>query len=464
MAVSGIRYEGFCDLLSHMGRKRPSAVALLCGEGPAGPKTVTWSELADAVRARAGELRAEGNTSEAIFCDGSLDCVIEVFAAVMAGLQVVLLDATLPLAAVGDLAAAGDADCAFGDDAHLAAVAGRLGAGVKDGTGRILFFTSGTTSRAKAVVLTDASLMASAYNGSCLLPLGEDDVLLCLLPLAHVFGFVCGLLWGLSCGAAVALGRGRRHYLDDCAHFGPTALSVVPSLLGFLLRADALNPELRLLLVGASECPDALLAAAQARGIQVACGYGLTETSSGVALSPAGDASAMAVCPDDRITIAEDGEVLIEAPTCMMQGYYKQPEATAEVLVDGMLHSGDLGRLDAEGRLAITGRKKEVLALPGGDKLFLPEYEAALAQALGTTELAVVLRDGRPALVLEEVPAGETGTLDAIAGVLAAMPMGQRIASVVELGHPLPRTASGKVQRWKLTEELEATWSRARKS
>ena len=100
----------------------------------------------------------------------------------------------------------------------------------------------------------------------------------------------------------------------------------------------------------------------------------------------------MEICPDDTITLAEDGEILIEAPTCMMKGYYKRPDSTAEVLRDGVLHTGDLGSFDINGRLHITGRKKDILVLPDGTKIFLPEYEARLMSALGHTELAVTLR------------------------------------------------------------------------
>ena len=146
--------------------------------------------------------------------------------------------------------------------------------------------------------------------------------------------------------------------------------------------------------MGAGDCPRPLLDAAAAMGVRVSFGYGLTETSSGVAISVSGDPFAMEICPDDTITLAEDGEILIEAPTCMMQGYYKRPADTAAVLIDGVLHSGDLGRFDEAGKLHITGRKKDVLVLPSGTKIFLPEYESRLAAALGTTELAVVLKDG----------------------------------------------------------------------
>ena len=91
-----------------------------------------------------------------------------------------------------------------------------LTGGVSEGEGQILFFTSGTVEAAKAVVLTDQSLCASAWNGGQMLPLSSEDRLLCVLPLNHVFGFVCGLLWGLSSGASVALGRGMRYWLGLC--------------------------------------------------------------------------------------------------------------------------------------------------------------------------------------------------------------------------------------------------------
>lgn len=248
----------------------------------------------------------------------------------------------------------------------------------------LLFFTSGTTSMSKAVALSGESLCFSAYSGGEMLPLEASDILMCMLPLAHVFGFVCSLLWPLSSGAAVALGRGPRHYMDDLNYFKPTVLSAVPSLLGFLLRCRSINSQLRLILVGAGDCPPALLEQASALGIKVSFGYGLTETSSGVAISVRDDPYAMEICPGVNISLAPAGEILIRAPGSMMEGYYRQPEATAQVLKDGLLYTGDLGRFDSDGRLHITGRKKEVLVLSDGTKLFLPEYEAAIAKVLGS--------------------------------------------------------------------------------
>ena len=443
-----MRFDGFSHLLSHWTRQTPDAPALRYGE-----RVCSYHELLTLANARADELRAGGRTCLGILADGSFDCVLNIFAGNLAGMQLVLLDANLPEELLMTLLRYTDIDALWTDDDELAELlAPALTDGVTDGAGRILFFTSGTTDRSKAVVLTDHSLCQSAWNGGQRLPLRPDDTLLCLLPLGHVFGFVCGLLWGLSSGACVALGRGARYYTQDFDFYRPTAVSVVPLLLGFLLRADVLNPELRIVLVGAGDCPPELLAAAAARSIAVSFGYGLTETSSGVAISTGGDPFAMDVCPDDRITLAEDGEVLIEAPTCMMQGYYKRPEDTAAVLQDGVLHTGDLGRFDGDGRLHITGRKKDILVLPDGTKLFLPEYEADLASALGHTELAVTLREGRPVLIYS----GEADKADLnrrLRPVMERLPRGQQLADILIVSDPLPRTATGKIKRWELQQK-----------
>ena len=443
-----MRFDSFRHLLSYWAQERPDAPALRYES-----ETRSFSELCEDVCKRAEELKRSGRSCIGVLADGSLSCVEEIFAANLAGLQIVMLDAMAPEPLLKTLIRYTDIDTLWGDGELCDELSPALMGGVKDGAGKILFFTSGTTEQAKAVVLTDHSLCQSAWNGSAKLPLQPEDTLLCMLPLGHVFGFVCGLLWGLSCGACVALGRGARHYADDCAFYKPTAVSVVPLLLGFLLRQGCVNEELALILVGAGDCPPQLLQTAAARGIRVSFGYGLTATSSGVAISVGGDPFAMEVCPDDRITLSDDGEILIEAPTCMMQGYYKRPDATREVLRGGVFHTGDLGRFDEEGRLHITGRKKDMLVLPDGTKIFLPEYEARLMSALGHTELAVTLRNDRPLLVF--VGQAEEKTLrEKLRPLMELLPRGQQLAGILITDEALPRTATGKIKRWELQQKV----------
>ena len=455
-----IRYKSFEDLLERRAAGSPEQAALLACADNESMQVVSWGELAARVSARAEELAERGRACEAILADGSPACVVEVFAAVRAGLQVALVDALMPNRIVEPLLQAVDADCVWAaTDARQQELEGLLSPAREPAFGAhgMLFFTSGTTSSSKPVVLTDESLMASAFNGSSLMPLGPDDTLLCLLPLSHVFGFVCGLLWGLSCGAAVALGRGARHYADDLALFRPTAVAVVPRLLEYLVARKALASSLQLVLVGAADCSDALLDAVRQQGIRASLGYGLTETSSGVALSTGDDFHAMTICPDDEVTIAEDGEVLVTAPTCLMQGYYRDAAKTAAAVQGGVLHTGDRGFIDDAGLLHVEGRMKDVIALPGGTKVFLPDYEAAIATALGERDIAVVMSGGKLTLACGSTARDrdDRQVMQALEPVLSAYPPGSRIARIARLGHALPRTAAGDAERWKIQEELE---------
>ena len=455
-----VRYVDFADLVDRMAACAPERAALLvCGE-KGEVEAVTWVELAKRVSARAGELTSGGGACEAILTDGSCECVVEAFAAVRAGYQVALVDATAPNRVLEPLLHSVDADRVWArDEARRRELESSLAPERPPACGShaVLFFTSGTTSSSKAVVLTDKSLMSSAYNGASLMPLSQDDTLLCVLPLSHVFGFVCGLLWGLSCGAAVALGRGPRHYCDDFALFGPTAVALVPKLLEYAVARGAINDELELVLVGAADCRDDLLEKVRARGIRASLGYGLTETSSGVALSTGDDFHAMTICPEDTVEIAGDGEILVSAPTCLMQGYYRDEEKTAGAVRDGILHTGDKGFLDDEGLLHVEGRLKDVLTLSGGTKVFLPEYEAVVADALGERDVAVVLRDGALTLVCGRLACerDEDEVMEALVPAMGGFAPGSRIGRVMRLGHALPRTAAGDIERWKIQEELE---------
>ena len=127
--------------------------------------------------------------------------------------------------------------------------------------------------------------------------------------------------------------------------------------------------------------------------------------------------------------------------------YFNDPEATAAVLRDGVLSTGDLGFLDENGCLHITGRKKEILVLSDGTKIFLPEYEALLAEALPGRDFAAVLREGRPALLIRGNPGERDELLKKTAAVLKNMPRGQQLYAILFTGTPLPRTSAGKLKR-----------------
>ena len=467
------KFNSFAEALRFFAHNDPDRTLLIYEEGGT-PVKKSRADFAASVFARAEEMRAFGMTCLGVLCDGSLDCVETIFASAVAGLQTVLLDENAADTLLQEQIRQTDIDILWSSDPDLVE---ELTPYLTDGiTPRpegsdssvegsdILFFTSGTTASSKAVVLTDRSLLAAAYNGSCMLSLSQDDTLLCILPLNHVFGFVCGLLWGMECGAAVALGRGARYYTMDFEFYKPTVLSAVPLLLSFLVQHKLMNSELRLVLVGAGDCSPQLLSNAVQQGVQVSFGYGLTETSSGVAISvpgsPSFDPFALEVCPEDTVALASDGEILISSPSCMMKGYYKHPEDTAAVLKGNLLFTGDLGRWDDDGRLHVIGRKKEILVLADGTKIFLPEYEARIMAALPGRDLTVLERNGKPVLLLVDKESStwpeemrelsRSVVQEELRGAMSQLPRGQQLSEILFTDQPLPRTATGKVKRWEI--------------
>ena len=150
------------------------------------------------------------------------------------------------------------------------------------------------------------------------------------------------------------------------------------------------------------------------------------------------------------------GKAQIEARTeALMEGYLDPADGSMELpLQDGRCPTGDLGRLDEKGVLRITGRKKDVLILPDGSKVFCPEYETILSEALGSDELCVVPDGERPALLY-------SSHLDKVQVEAAVMslnrryPRSRQIAKLITREGKLPRTPSGKIMRWVLEKENE---------
>ncbi len=386
-----------------------------------------------------------------------------------------------------------------------------------------ILYTSGTTGEPKGVMLSHENFCAMVASLGALFPLRDSDRLLSVLPLHHAFEFTCGLLLPLSMGARIIyldeingdrLAHGLREGRVTCMVGVPALWQLLERRvraqvkergsvfqlafdggldlnrnvgkaagvdLGRLLFGSVhsrFGGNIRILISGGAALPKETMLLFQGLGLQLSEGYGLTEASPVLTVAlPGPGAKAGTVgkavpgvqlrilSPDDNGV----GEVLARGPN-VMKGYFGNAEATAAVLDrDGWLHTGDMGKLDRQGRLTLVGRAKEVVVTASGENIYLDDVEAALGPVSYVKEYALVgISDGRGGERLgllavpdaEGHPATERAALHdkakaALTDAIERLPAFQRPAAVHLVDADLPRTATRKVQRKACKDVLE---------
>ena len=310
----------------------------------------------------------------------------------------------------------------------------------------VLFFTSGTTDKPKGVMLSNENLCFALHALRQRVKLHADDTTLCVLPLHHAYQNVCMLLL-LSVGGAVGFCPGLRHVSADLRFFQPTVFVTVPLMLekmhkrillqlekqGRFKRAlasgrmsflttrfdlkkyvyalihDAFGGRLRMIVVGAAALDPHVARDFSSFGIPVVLGYGLTECAP-VVLCNSSDAPKPdgVGTPLDGLQVLLDdadnsgvGELCVRGGSVML-GYYKNIKATAAVLKNGWLQTGDLAYRDDAGNYHITGRKKNIIVTKTGENIYPEELEAYL---------------NHEPLVLESLIFGEETAGDAVVAV-----------------------------------------------
>jgi long-chain acyl-CoA synthetase len=360
-------------------------------------------------------------------------------------------------------------------------------AGIAPGDVATIVYTSGTTGPPKGCMLTHANFRSAVDMVMARLDTRADEVVYIFLPLAHVLTRLVQL-FGIDAGSELAYWRrDPKKIVADVAITQPTHLPSVPRIFekiytaatakvqaagglkfklfnwafdvgrkvralerqgrapGRLLSrqyqlADTLvlnkvralfGGRIRLALTGAAPIDEEILSFFHAAGVWVLEGFGMTETSSIVTLNTIPEHKLGTVgraVPGTDLKIADDGEILIRGPQ-VFKGYYDDPVATAATLKDGWLYSGDLGEIDADGYLRITGRKKDLIITSSGKNVSPSNIESALAQSRWISR-AVVYGDRRQYLTAlltidaDEAPAlaEAVGAKDADVGALAADP------------------------------------------
>jgi long-chain acyl-CoA synthetase len=389
-----------------------------------------------------------------------------------------------------------------------------------------LLYTSGTTADPKGVMLTHANLLGEAEGVFDWAHIGPEDAVLGILPLFHVLSQMANLLLPLVAGARVVYlsTLNTTELLRALRERSVTAFAVVPQFFylihdrifkevkhrGWLVRSGfnlmrrltvfcrrlGFNPgrvlfrrihnlfgkRMRLLVTGGSRFDPKIASDFYSIGIDVLQAYGLTETSGGAFINqPRNNVIGSVGKPlkgvevkivdaqlSDESGLAR-GEIVIRG-SIVMKGYWQRPDATAAVLQDGWLYTGDLGYLDRDRNLFITGRKKEVIILANGKNIFPEEIEAHYLQSPFIQQICVLGVDGTAGSdklygvvvpnfeVLRQrkvVNAREVIRFD-IEGLSAKLPSTKRISSYEIWQQDLPRTSTRKIKRFEVEEAVRA--------
>lgn len=306
----------------------------------------------------------------------------------------------------------------------------------------VIIFTSGTTGTSKGVVLSQKNIVSSISSSARMLGFVEDDVIMSVLPPHHTYEMTCGILTPILVGATVCINDGMKYVLKNFQIFKPTAIILVPLFVTTiykriwdtasknnqtkkLRRGIAISNVLRRVKIdmrsaffsqvnaalggrltrvvcgGAALSPD-YVKGFEELGINLVQGYGITECSPLVSVCPfhwKKYASVGLPVHDVEVRIDklndtdEEGEIVVRGPN-VMKGYYKAPELTANAIdEDGWFYTGDIGYIDEDGFIYITGRKKNIIILDNGKNVFPEELEEHLYKLPYIAECVVV---GKP--------------------------------------------------------------------
>ena len=385
-------------------------------------------------------------------------------------------------------------------------------------------YTSGTMGKAKGVLLSHHNICSDIHQMLRMIDLRHDDVFLSVLPIHHTYECTCGFLGPLRAGATVVFCRGLRYIGEDLARSRATVMLGVPLLwesmyrkimtavrakpagrlkltlgravsrlaeavTGRSIRRRVFSPlhekvggKVRFFISGGAGVDPEVSAGYRELGFRFLQGYGLTESSPIISLNREfafRDESVGLPLPEMRVRIDDPdeenvGEIVVSGPNVML-GYHNDPEETAKVLRDGWLYTGDFGRLDEEGFLYVTGRKKNVIISKSGKNVYPEEIETMLNRSRivgeamvfgresGTKgeQIAAIVVPDMDELILIAENRHEKLTKEFAAGLVrreiqafnASQPVFKRIASFIVMEEELPKTTTRKIRRREALKE-----------
>ncbi|HEY5583998.1 MAG TPA: long-chain fatty acid--CoA ligase [Ruminiclostridium sp.] len=336
-------------------------------------------------------------------------------------------------------------------------------------------YTSGTTGKQKAAMLTHKNLVFNAEQCNLGLQAYADDIYMCVLPMFHVFAFTACVLMPLWSGATITIIETfqPKEVVESLVRDDITVFMGVPAMYVVLLGASKNNiafPKLRLAVSGGAALPiEIFRQAKEIMKLPVVEGYGLTEASPGVCFNPPYGVQkegsiglpipyveCKIVDEDDvELSVGEIGELAVRGENVML-GYYKQEEETKKTLLDGWLHTGDLAKKDEDGYIFIVDRKKDMVIV-GGMNVYPREVEEVMYQYSKVKEAAVIgvedkLR-GEYVKAFVVLKDGEVCTSKELLQYMKERLAVYKLPREIEFILSLPKNSAGKILKRMLKEK-----------
>ena len=333
-----------------------------------------------------------------------------------------------------------------------------------------IMFTSGTTGKSKGVMLTHRNL---AENATCLdMKFPERSVLLSVLPIHHAYCLSMDILKGLSLGSIVCINDSLMRMAKNIRLFRPNIILMVPLMIETMAKkledAAGLPPEIvkrevfgeqfHTICSGGAYLPPAMLDLFGKYGIDILQGYGMTECSPVISTTVSWDirkGSVGRLVPNCEAKVVDE-EIWVRGSS-VMQGYYKMPEETTQTLVDGWLRTGDLGYVDEDGFVYLTGRKKNLIITKNGENVSPEELENKIGENRMVQEILV--REAEGVIEAEIFPDYEYVQKAGVKDVKAALqevidtynstaPAYKRVYRLKIRETEFPKTPSKKIKRY----------------
>lgn len=318
-----------------------------------------------------------------------------------------------------------------------------------------MIYTSGTTGKSKIVEISAENMKCRTEICKPYFEEEHTERRFIPLPFFHLSGLI--IFWGLlNQHKTVCLGRGSKYLFQDLPVLNPIAIDMVPSIADSMLklfsraknnedRARFVGSRLKLLCLGGAALNTATTSLLREAGLDVLGIYGMSEigVAAWMRLDDVHLGSTGKICKHVEYAI-RDGELLLRGPF-VMKGYYKDPEETQKIIVDGWLHTGDLARVDEDGYLYITGRKKNIIILSNGENVNPEEIEEKLGASPDILE-CMVYSDGK-GICADVYTEKATEAAEYISSYNAGMPMYRQVYKVNYMDKPLEKTGSGKIKR-----------------